>query len=107
MKSIIEKLIDKCCQEAISCKPEISRQEIISRFNLNRSRFKKKDKWISELKKENKKLRNIVINCTNADINYISSLEKQIEEMKKYEAFWEWSRMADKMIFETYHWKKD
>ena len=33
-------------------------------------------------------------------------LEKAEAELKKYKAFWEWSRQADKMTFETYDYKR-
>jgi hypothetical protein len=28
-----------------------------------------------------------------------------ITELEKYQAFWEWSRLADKQAFEMYEWK--
>ena len=33
--------------------------------------------------------------------------EKAEAELEKYKAFWEWSRQADKMTFETYDYKED
>ena len=32
--------------------------------------------------------------------------DKLEEENTKLRAFWEWSRLADKMTFEQYHWKE-
>ena len=33
-------------------------------------------------------------------------IAKLKEENTKLRAFWEWSRLADKMTFEQYHWKE-
>ena len=32
--------------------------------------------------------------------------DKLEEENQRLRAFWEWSRLADKMTFEQYHWKE-
>ena len=36
----------------------------------------------------------------------IKERDKLKEENTKLRAFWEWSRLADKMTFEQYHWKE-
>ena len=33
-------------------------------------------------------------------------IAKLKEENQRLRAFWEWSRLADKMTFEQYHWKE-
>ena len=40
---------------------------------------------------------------TNYDV-VMKLIAKLKEENAKLRAFWEWSRLADKMTFEQYHW---
>ena len=41
----------------------------------------------------------------NAGLNMAEDKIKELEaENKRLRAFWEWSRLADKMTFEQYHW---
>jgi hypothetical protein len=79
----IEKLIDKACNEAICCKPEVSKAEILKRFE-------EKDKEIKHYEKRDEVWRNKK-NFLEEELakayKKIAELEAQVAKMKKYETF--------------------
>jgi len=59
--------------------------------------------WIDVVKDAPSMGPSLLAGCLK-DIDWLLSV---VESNKKYEAFWEHSRMADKISFEQYEWKQE
>uniref|UniRef100_A0A6M3JFP3 Uncharacterized protein n=1 Tax=viral metagenome TaxID=1070528 RepID=A0A6M3JFP3_9ZZZZ len=61
-------------------------------------------------------IKNAIQKCDTGPLVYYSDykqleeenaqLRQQVEECKKYKAFWDQARLADKMTFERYEWNR-
>ena len=63
---------------------------------------------IAELRNKELEAENEEQKCSDCGIvkEYYSRIKELEAALEKYQAFWEWSRLADKMTFDEYEWPK-